>query len=119
MRYFYPQDIVVTVENGVRTAQLDLTLPTKWTDKALELLKTDWITGWEFARREYEREYNEKWLKRVHPRIYIELKETRKAYASGMSVSQFAEYWNAYKCDIIEREMIKLQGDDYESIQTT
>jgi hypothetical protein len=87
--YFYPQDIKVIKENGVRKAFVDFSLPTIWTEQAYKVAETCYLSGWEMARRAYEQEQSDQWMKKTYPRYYKERMEERAAYASGMSVTGY------------------------------
>lgn len=95
--YFYPQDVKVVVENGKRVASVDFGLPTKWTEAALKISQTCYLSGWEMARRAYEDEKNDEWLKIVYPLYHAEKLAAKEAHKNGMSVSQFRGYWENLK----------------------
>lgn len=95
--YFYPQDIKVTVKDGVRTAQVDFDLPVKWTDAAAKVAEDCFISGWEMARRAYEEEKADEWLKTVYPKYYEEKIAAKEAYKNGMSVTGFNQYLEKQK----------------------
>jgi hypothetical protein len=87
--YFYPQDIKIVVKDGKRFGYVDLALPTKWSEDSLKVAKTDYLSGWEMARRAYEDEKTDKWMKEVYPLYHKEKIAAKNAYAEGMSVSAF------------------------------
>lgn len=91
--YFYPQDIKIVTENGKRIAYVDFTLPTKWTEASLKMAETCYLSGWEMARRAYEDEKTDEWLKVAYSMYHEEKLAAKKAYREGMSVSAFREYW--------------------------
>jgi len=95
--YFYPQDVKVVVKNGKRVATVDFSLPTKWTESAIKVAQTCYLSGWEMARRAYEDEQTDEWLKTVYPLYHAEKLAAKQAHKNGMSVSQFRDYWENMK----------------------
>ncbi len=91
--YLYPQDVKITIENGKRVVSVDFTLPTKWSRASLKLAETCYLSGWEMARRAYEDEQTDDWLKTVHPKYHEEKLAAKKAHSKGMSVSAFRHFW--------------------------
>jgi hypothetical protein len=58
--YFYPDDVVIEVVDGVRTARVGLELPAIWTERAKDAARrVDFLTGWEMAREEYRKSLHE------------------------------------------------------------
>lgn len=73
--YFYPDDIIITVVDGVRSARIGFELPTIWTHEACAAsYKVDFLTGWEMARMAYRDAKTTEWMRSVHPR-YVEERE--------------------------------------------
>ena len=79
--YFYPQDVKITVKNGIRTAE------------AVNVAKKCYLSGWEMARRVYEDKKIDKMMIERYPVIYFEKIAAKKAHAIGMSVTQFRRFW--------------------------
>jgi len=81
IHYLYPQDVRVTTIDGVRVAEIDFSLPTVWDEVALKVAEKCSLSGWELARRNYEKAEREVWFKKAYPRYHqemLELKEARK-----------------------------------------
>lgn len=85
--YFYPQDVKITTVNGIRTAMVDFTLPTMWTDAAITLAKSCFVSGWELARREFEKNQMDTWLAATYPNYYREKLAFSQAHKQGYSIS--------------------------------
>lgn len=93
--YFYPQDIKIVVKDGERRAYVDFTLPIRWTDEALKVAKINLLSGWEQARRAYEKEQEDLWYKEVYTNHWDERVASR---AWKGSVSSFREVYESGEC---------------------
>lgn len=71
--YFYPDDIIIEMINGVRTARVGLELPTIWTEAAKNAAeKVDFLTGWEMARQAFRKDKMDKWYRQTYPDHWAE-----------------------------------------------
>jgi hypothetical protein len=90
--YFYPQDIKVTVKDGIRVAEVGFTLPTKWTEESTKVSVECFLSGWEMARRAYEEEKTDRWLKTTYPKYYWQKHVSKEFYKAGICVGTLAQF---------------------------
>ena len=63
--YLYPEDVVVTTVDGKKEARLKLECTERlWTDRCLELAKTNVLKGWQMAGEEYRKVKQNEWVEK-------------------------------------------------------
>lgn len=87
--YLYPNDVKIETINGTRKASIDFSLPTIWTKEALKVAKKCCLSGWEIARRAYEREQRGLWFKKAYPRYHQESLDFMEHIRSGGSMTSW------------------------------
>lgn len=95
--YFFPQDVKITTNDGIKTAQVDFELPVLWTEQAIKVAQTCFLSGWEMARRAYEEQNIDDWLKTTYPSYYEEKTLAKELHKAGFSVSGFRVFMEAQK----------------------
>lgn len=88
--YFYPDDIVIEIVDGIRISRVGLELPAIWTDEAINASKKiDFLTGWEIARQAFRKNKIDNWYRETYSERWKENEKFRNWIDEGRTVSSF------------------------------